>query len=398
MKKDAFTNQYIFTEQQLTMGKDKKLHLLFAAYMAGGNGTILENLENEIKIRNDVDSSWLRIELDPKKLIQYGTKQVSLIPGTIRNSMLTHERIRIIEKDGINFGAAFFFQHTICMGLIKFRSRVPYVIGMDGTPLFFAQNELWYAHPYFKPNSLNSKFKHMITKSVYKNASHLLPLSTKVRDSLINDYNISPNKITVVPPGIDLEKYCLPNRDTEERRKKPFNVLFVGADFIRKGGDLLVKLAGMEDFQDVQFNFVTKSYEGPRLKNIKVYDDITTNTEPMLNLLHDADIFVLPTRADSFSIASLEAMATGLPVIIVPVGGISDIVIDGETGYLIKKDDIEELSNRILKLRDDCELRYRMGANSRKRIETHFNIKTISNKVVELLKNAAAGKSSNGKN
>ncbi|MGO9482101.1 MAG: hypothetical protein ACLP05_10025, partial [Candidatus Kryptoniota bacterium] len=181
------------------MGTNRKLRLLFAAFMAGGNATILENLEHEIECRQDVDSSWLRIEMDPNKLTSYGEKRTFLIPGTIRNSFVTSRRIHEEEKNGVCFDAAYFFQHTICMGLVRFRSRVPYVIAMDGTPMFYAKNELWYGHPYFDPKSMIAKVKHVITRSVYRKAFHLLPLSTKVRDSLIDDYRIPPEKISVMP-------------------------------------------------------------------------------------------------------------------------------------------------------------------------------------------------------
>lgn len=277
-------------------------------------------------------------------------------------------------------------------GALRFRSRVPYVIAMDGTPMFYAKNELWYGHPYFDPESLSAKVKHILTRSVYRKAFHLLPLSTKVRDSLIDDYQIPPEKITVVPPGINLQKFSFSARNTEDRLKKNFNIVFVGADFLRKGGDILVSIAAMQEFQDVQFNLITKSYSGPTLSNLTVYDNISPNTDLIVKLLHEADIFVMPTRADTFSIASLEAMATGLPVVAVAVGGIADIVEEGKTGYLMPLDNIGSVIDRIRILRDNRELRYQMGANGRKRIEARFNSKTVSDTVVGLLQKAAAQK------
>ena len=56
--------------------------------------------------------------------------------------------------------------------------------------------------------------------------------------------------------------------------------------------------------------------------NIRVLDKLTTNSYPWCELFREADLFVLPTRADSHSIATLEAMATGHPVISTPVGGV----------------------------------------------------------------------------
>ncbi|MGO9480756.1 MAG: glycosyltransferase family 4 protein, partial [Candidatus Kryptoniota bacterium] len=200
--------------------------------------------------------------------------------------------------------------------------------------------------------------------------------------------------ISVMPPGIDIHKFSFLDRSAEDRSNKPFNVVLVGADFFRKGGDILVSVAAQQEFQDVQFNIATKSYDGPVLKNVVVHDKISTNSDCMVKLLHEADIFVLPTRADSFSIASIEAMATGLPVITVAVGGIGDIVEEGETGFLIPIEDTRSLIDRIHILRDNRQLRYRMGVNARKMVEDRFNSKTIGAALVDLLQKAVLEKSS----
>jgi glycosyltransferase involved in cell wall biosynthesis len=372
------------------MRSRKKPRLLFAAYMAGGNATILQNLEDVIGGRPDLDSAWLRIEMDAESRRLDRRPRRSAIPGTIRNSVVTGRRIRRLEKSGGSFDAAYFFQQTICMLLWRFRQRVPYLVAMDGTPLWYLKHDLWYAQPRFDPGSLSSRVKHEVTRRVYDQAFHLLPLSWSCRESLIADYGIPPERITVVPPGINLQTYVCPDRAARTESEQPLSLLFVGADFRRKGGDLLVTLALQREFRDVQFNFVTKAYQGPVAHNIRVFDNLTTNSAPMVDLFREADLFALPTRADSHAIASLEAMAMGLPVISTPVGGVVDVVLDGETGYLIPKDDLASLADRIGRLRQDRELRLRMGLCGRQRVESHFNADTIASSVVDLLKHAAA--------
>lgn len=363
--------------------------LLFAAYMAGGNATILQNLEEQVGQRADVHSAWLRIEMDDESRRFNRTPRRHLIPGTIRNSLVTGTRIHESERVGGEFDAAYFFQHTICTFLWRFRSHVPYVIAMDGTPLWYAKNELWYAQPPFDPASRSARIKRELTRRVYGHAFHLLPLSGSCRQSLIDDYDIPPDRVTVVPPGINLHRYACVDRRERSDAKRPLNLLFVGADFRRKGGDLLVRLAQEPSFRDVRFHFVTKAYEGPAADNIFVYDNLTTNSDPMVRLFEDADLFVLPTRADSHAIASLEAMATGLPVVTTPVGGVVDVVEDGVTGYLVPRDDPTALVDRIERLREDPEQRHRMGLRGRERVESCFNAETIATTVVDLLKRAA---------
>lgn len=370
------------------MSPARKPRLLFGAYMAGGNATILENLEAVIGPRADLDSSWVRVEMDAESQRLDRRPKRPWIPGTIRNSRVTAAAIRRLTADGPPFDAAYFFQQTICMFLWRFRRRVPYVIALDGTPLWYAKHELWYAQAQFDPTTWISRAKQELTRRVYAQAFHLLPLSWSCRASLIEDYGIPPERITVVPPGINLRKYACPDREAAAQ-DRPLQLLFVGADFKRKGGDLLVALAGAPEFRDVQFHFVTKAFQGPAADNIHVYDGLKTNTAPMVELFRQADLFALPTRADSHSIASLEAMAMGLPVITTPTGGIVDIVEEGRTGYLIPRDDLAALADRLRRLRGDRALRLRMGAAGRQRVEERFNGETIADTVVGLLLRAA---------
>ncbi len=375
------------------MPPDRKPNLLFAAYMAGGNATILENLQGFIAKRFDVESAWLPIEMDSESQVVGKKPPRSLIPGTVRNSLVTSSRIRALERNGSPFDAAYFFQQTICMLLWRFRSRVPYVIAMDGTPLWYAKKGLWYALPTgFDPKGLTSRVKHELTRRVYAGAFHLLPLSWSCRQSLIDDYGIPADRITVAPPGIDVSKYQPPDRAARREAERPLQVLLVGADFERKGGDLLVALAQDPGFRGVRFNLVTKTYRGPVVENVRIFDDLTSNSDRLVALFRDADVFALPTRADSHAIATLEAMATGLPVITTPVGGVPDVVVDGETGYLVAPDDIRALAERLRRLIQDRELRLRMGASARRRVESSFNAETIAESVAELMKRAAASR------
>src|SRR5215813_13473987 len=259
---------------------------------------------------------------------------------------------------------------------------------MNGTPLWFLRNELWYASPRFDPRSIRSRVKHELTRRVYDGGAHLLPLSWSCRDSLIEDYRIEPERISVIPPGIDVNRYAPPNR-ARRSEQAPLRLLFIGADFLRKGGDLLVALARAPELRDLQFDLVTRAYRGPVMDNIHVHHDVTPNSSRMLKLLGDADLYALPTRADSHAIATLEAMAMGLPVITTPVGGVVDVVRDGENGFLVPRNDADALGDRILKLRQNRTLRLRLGQAARATVETRFNAARLSATVVDLLLRAA---------
>ena len=89
-----------------------------------------------------------------------------------------------------------------------------------------------------------------------------------------------------------------------------------------------------------------------------------------------SDVFVLPSYHEGMPISIIEAMASGLPVIATKVGGIVDQVVEGETGYLIRPKNVDELFHALLKLIEDRELRIRMGNAGRERAVKIFDINT----------------------
>ena len=93
--------------------------------------------------------------------------------------------------------------------------------------------------------------------------------------------------------------------------------------------------------------------------------------------LHDwysaSDIFLLASREEGFGLVFIEAGAYALPVVATNVGGIPDIVVDGDTGFLCRPRDAECLSRHILTLSGDAELRKRLGAAARARIARMFS-------------------------
>jgi glycosyltransferase involved in cell wall biosynthesis len=77
--------------------------------------------------------------------------------------------------------------------------------------------------------------------------------------------------------------------------------------------------------------------------------------------LRKADLFVFPTYNDAFPLVTLEAMQFALPVISTNEGGVPDIVNDGETGFLVERQNVEQLAEKIALLLQNKELRQMMG-------------------------------------
>ena len=89
-------------------------------------------------------------------------------------------------------------------------------------------------------------------------------------------------------------------------------------------------------------------------------------------VLEQSDVFVLASKMETLPISILEAMRAGLPVIASDVGGVSEEVVDGETGLLVTSGSVEELSSALSRLLTDKTLRMRMGRAGRKRFEQMF--------------------------
>ena len=100
--------------------------------------------------------------------------------------------------------------------------------------------------------------------------------------------------------------------------------------------------------------------------------------DEIAQILQLADIFVLPSLWEGMPMAIMEAMAAGLPVIATDVGGTGELVVQGETGLLVRAGDVVGLAREIARLLDDPELRRHLGARGRERITREFSLdKTV---------------------
>jgi glycosyltransferase involved in cell wall biosynthesis len=102
------------------------------------------------------------------------------------------------------------------------------------------------------------------------------------------------------------------------------------------------------------------------------------------DLLASMDIFLLPTRDETFGIVLLEAMAAGLPVVASRVGGIPEIVSSDEVGWLVPSDDPSAVTGKLAELMRDRDLRVRFGEKARKSLIGHFDLQTHGMRLHEI--------------
>ena len=366
---------------------------LFLIAPFSGIEVFMRSLEPFIRAKPDLKSRWVYLEWSD-------TRWPARIPlvsrnWTLRSGLIARSEIRRAEREGFVFDAALSNSIAPMALLGGFRKRVPVVLSIDVTPTLLERYSEWYHDRPSGGDSLWERAKERTTRRIYSDAAYLLPWSAYVKDSLINDYHVKEERIAVVFPGINLRVWdggrASPSPARVEGRR--VSILFVGADFKRKGGEMVLRAAQRNEFRSCDFHFVTRSFAGPRGDNIFVHEGFEANTGGLIDLYRSADVAVLPTRADFSPFAVSEAMAMGLPVIATRVGGIPELVSDGRSGYLIRPEDEEEFLARLRALVTDADLRKALGSAGRKIAEDRFDIARNSEVILEFLVKAASGSS-----
>src|SRR5947209_3059033 len=101
------------------------------------------------------------------------------------------------------------------------------------------------------------------------------------------------------------------------------------------------------------------------------------NVPNLEEILGAANLFLLPSEAESFGMAALEAMSSEVPVIATAAGGLPEVVTDGETGYLLPVGDIEAMAERAIAILCDSRLERRLGRAGRVVAEEKFHVARV---------------------
>ena len=200
-----------------------------------------------------------------------------------------------------------------------------------------------------------------IERTIFKSSKKLWAVSNLVKKSLIEDYNISEDKIFVLYNGVNVEKYHpLHDQERIELRKKlnmPEDarvIIFVGNNPIRKGFQrILHALKRLEEAEKKNYTLLAIGFK-PNSNMMKLSSDLrirflgNVSEEKLIMYYQASDFLLLPSYFDPFPLVVLEAMVCGVIPIVTPTVGSSEIIINEENGFIVKDQfELLEILKRI---------------------------------------------------
>jgi 1,4-alpha-glucan branching enzyme len=250
-------------------------------------------------------------------------------------------------------------------------------------------------------------------------ASRVIVCSSYMKSEVQEVFALPPEKIDVVPNGIDPELLHL--KGAEELRKHAYAldseriVLYIGRLVREKGVHVLLAAAPeiLEEFPDTKFVIVGK---GPAMNDLQRQAEAIgisghvlftgfVDDERRNQLLHLADVAVFPSLYEPFGIVALEAMATGLSVVVSNVGGLADVIDHGRNGLKIYPNDAYSLATQVKQVLGNPEwsremretalqdiLKYDWNRIAKRTIDIYHHVLSTSDREINSRELAATGR------
>ena len=287
-----------------------------------------------------------------------------------------------------------------------------------GVPLVITTHSLEPLRPWKREQLAGGyDFSLWIERTALGMADAIIAVSSETKGDILRLFDVDPAGVHVIHNGIDLEEYRSVDSTGALRRwgiepDKPF-LLFVGRITRQKG---IIHLVRAIRFMDRDFQIVlcagapdtpeiaTEMKEAVEQAKAKrpgiIWIEEMLDRPAVIELYAHAAVFCCPSIYEPFGIINLEAMACGTAVVASAVGGIKEVVADGDTGFLVPLEQMKEspfepldpekfsqdLAARINQLMQDRQLREKFGTAGRKRAEEHFSWSAIARETIALYK------------
>lgn len=310
------------------------------------------------------------------------------VPLTI-NSKQVKKWVEEIKPDVIHIQDHFMIGYQISK--VGRKMGIPIV----GTNHFMPENFIHYLYPPDFAKKPLSKLAWRQFINVYKNLD-LITTPTETAANLIRNLGLKKNIISI-SCGIDLNRFNSKSQGDYLRKRfkitssKPV-VLFVGRlDKEKKLDQVIRAFTNVLKSEDAQLVIAGKGKEKSNLVKLSQKLGIEENVsftgfvsdKDLPSLYHCADLFVIASIAELQSLATMEAMASGLPVVAAKVMALPELVHNGKNGYLFNEADTKTLGEKIIKILKNPALKKKMSKNSLSIIKNH-NIEKTLKKYVQI--------------
>ncbi|MBV9914008.1 MAG: glycosyltransferase family 4 protein [Sinobacteraceae bacterium] len=265
--------------------------------------------------------------------------------------------------------------------VFTFQTQSLFDASCPGTPHFIYTDHTHLENLRYPANTTAFPISHRwaeLERSAYRNASMVFTMSANIARSVVEDYGCAPNRVACVFAGSNVSPTAA--EPVDARRFADRHILFVGVDWERKGGPVL-----LEAFRKVRRTFpnvrLTVVGCAPNIRERGVHIVGRVPLEEVARHYRSASVFCLPTLNEPFGLVFLEAFSYGLPVVATRIGAIPEIVADGKSGYLVGPRKSHELAHALQLLLSDPARCERFGAFGRKSLEHKYSWQETGMKV-----------------
>lgn len=346
-----------------------------------GHVTHTKNLQTNVPLDPEVHAHWGLIDFDTKGLA--GRIPVYKSNWTVRAGVRANlELMRLRRRTKLD--VLFFHTQVPAVLAQHWMRKTPGIVSLDATPLQYDELGDFYKHA-AGPDWLES-WKWRLNRDCFKTARRLVAWAEWTKAGLVKDYGVPSEKVTVIPPGVNVDEWRRPTPRTPHAG--PAKILFVGGNLERKGG--LVLLEAFRALRDMglELHLVTKDRLAPE-PGVFVYNDMEANSQPLKNLYHSCDIFALPTFGDCLPMVLSEAGASAMAVISTNVAAIPEIVRPGETGLTVAAGDAAALTRALRELATNPDLRMSLGERALAHVTRNYDARANAERLLGLLKSEA---------
>lgn len=222
-------------------------------------------------------------------------------------------------------------------------------------------------------------------KGAYQNARMVFTMSRNISRSLISEYGCPPQRVKCVYAGSNVSAEVSASIDNSRFSAK--NILFVGVEWERKGGPVLLEAFRLlrRAHPEARLTIVGCA---PQIREPGVYIEGRVPLAEVPKYYRSASVFCLPTLNEPFGLVFLEAASFGLPVVATRIGAIPEIVADGKSGYLVEPQNPAELAARLGDLLRDPRRAEQLGAYGREWVSRRYSWEETGNRLCAHIKRA----------